>query len=61
MLVSQIQHIVPDFGLDWDPLARAIYVHYIHPEQQPERIRVSCTDTSVDHISQKFLLFRYLA
>lgn len=38
MLVSQIQDIIPYFGLNWDPLARPIYIHNIHPIQQSERI-----------------------
>lgn len=36
MLVSQIQDIISHFGLDWDPLARPIYIHNIHPKQQPD-------------------------
>lgn len=34
MLVSQIQDIVSHFGFNWDPLARPIYIHHIHPKQQ---------------------------
>lgn len=33
MFVSQIKDIISNFGLDWNPLARPIYIHNIHPKQ----------------------------
>lgn len=34
MPLSQIHDIISHFGLNWDPLARPIYIHHIHPKQQ---------------------------
>lgn len=40
MFVSQIKDIISNFGLDWNPLARTIYVHNIHPKHLHENMGV---------------------
>lgn len=36
MFVSKIKDIISNFGLDWNPLARPIYIHNIHPKQHSD-------------------------